>query len=54
MLMNPNMPNARAAVKAFVSYARHYRRIGRLDLVKHNMQLARHTKAAALKFNAYD
>lgn len=44
----------RQAVQRFVSYARHYRRIGRADLARHNMKLARNTKAAALKFNTYE
>lgn len=44
----------RQAVQRFVSYARHYHRIGRVDLARHNMQLARTTKAAALKFHTYE
>lgn len=43
----------RNVVERFVSYARHYHRIGRRDLLAHNMSLARAAKAAALKLKAY-
>lgn len=43
----------REVVSKFVSYARHFKRIGRIDLMRHNLGLARAAKSAGLKTNSY-
>lgn len=43
----------REVVAKFVSYARLYHRIGRIDLMSHNMQLARNCKATGIRTKSY-